>query len=93
MKALASLLLVPVALVHAMINPNRFAKSGSMARVSNGTAPTCGVGYTYCGYILQQEKREPSLLPSSMTATIDADIARRFRYGPHPYRVLRRGRL
>ncbi|KKY30179.1 hypothetical protein UCDDA912_g09904 [Diaporthe ampelina] len=28
----------------------------SMAKVSNATAPTCGIGYTYCGYILQQEK-------------------------------------
>lgn len=56
MKAIVSLLLAPVALVHARINEMR-----SMARASNATAPTCGIGYTYCGYILQEEKR--GLLP------------------------------
>lgn len=57
MKAVVSLLFAPVALVHAKINPNRFTELRSMARASNATAPTCGVGYTYCGYILQEEKR------------------------------------
>lgn len=54
MKAVVSLLIAPVALVHARINSNRFTE---LTRASNTTAPTCGVGYTYCGYILQQEKR------------------------------------
>lgn len=76
MKVLTSLLLAPVALVHGKINPNRFTKPGSMARASNATAPTCGVGYTYCGYILQQEKRRrlPNTLsiPSSTAGMTDA---------------------
>lgn len=58
MKVVVSLLIAPVALVHSRIHPNRFTELRSMARASNATAPTCGVGYTYCGYILQQEKRE-----------------------------------
>lgn len=71
MKAVVSLLLAPVALVHARIDPERFAKLRSMARVSNGTAPTCGIGYTYCGYILQQEKRGLLLPPTELCGNYD----------------------
>lgn len=54
MKAIISLL-APVALGQASLRNN--GDPASMAQVTNASAPTCGVGYTYCGYILMQEKR------------------------------------
>lgn len=60
MKAIISLL-APVALVQARLRHNGVGDPASMVKATNASAPTCGVGYTYCGYILQQEKR--GLLP------------------------------
>ncbi|KAL1873253.1 hypothetical protein Daus18300_004073 [Diaporthe australafricana] len=55
MKTTVSLILASLALAHAMSNSNA-VESAAAFKASNATAPTCGVGYTYCGYILQEQK-------------------------------------
>lgn len=57
MMTAITLLLAPLTFVHAMSTPNVITGLGAANKVSNATGATCGVGYTYCGYILQEEKR------------------------------------
>ncbi|KAK2602342.1 hypothetical protein N8I77_008886 [Diaporthe amygdali] len=56
MMTAITLLLAPLTFVHAMSTPNVITGLGAANKVSNATGATCGVGYTYCGYILQGEK-------------------------------------
>ncbi|POS79721.1 hypothetical protein DHEL01_v201894 [Diaporthe helianthi] len=55
MKAVISLL-APIALAYDRPRPNGLDHPAALGKLSNESAATCGVGYTYCGYILQQEK-------------------------------------
>lgn len=57
MKSIVSLALVSMSLATSV-------KLGTTNRnaVSNSTA-SCGVGYTYCGYILKSQKSKPSPPP------------------------------
>lgn len=59
--------LAPAVLAYARLRPDGIDNKASIAQASNESAPTCGVGYTYCGYILQQEKRRQAPFPSSAT--------------------------
>lgn len=64
MKALASLIFVPVALA-ASLQASQHFESMSLesdapaVATSNSTGANCGVGYTYCGYILKEQKSSP----------------------------------
>lgn len=58
MKIVLPVLLAPVVLAYHRPRPPGpgIDTPASLGKLSNESAPTCGVGYTYCGYILQQEK-------------------------------------
>lgn len=64
MKALATLLLVPVALAAMLKEHQHLGSMGTGVEPiatppgdgGNTTGPNCGVGYTYCGYILKEQK-------------------------------------
>lgn len=75
MKTLAAFLFAPLALasVHVEHQPMSNTNMDSVTPVagtSNTTSgPYCGVGYTYCGYILKEQKRKHCLF-SSHTASV-----------------------
>jgi hypothetical protein len=57
MKIVFSLIITRVALAYSRLSPHGINNALSMGKASNESGATCGVGYTYCGYILQDEKR------------------------------------
>lgn len=67
-KVLATVALGPVALAASLKAHQHFdsmdMESNSPATAaSNSTGATCGVGYTYCGYILKEQKSNSHVAP------------------------------
>ncbi|KUI52734.1 hypothetical protein VP1G_00059 [Cytospora mali] len=56
MKAIASLVLVPLAAASVAMKHGMPFGSAAAPFVSNSTGASCGLGYTYCGYILKEQK-------------------------------------
>lgn len=69
MKALASLIVAPLAFAAILQEHQHFSSvsldsssSVPAVAVSNSTGGAyCGIGYTYCGYILKEQKSKSSL--------------------------------
>lgn len=56
MKSIFSLMLAPLAAASVAMKHGMDLKSTAAPFVSNATGASCGIGYTYCGYILKQQK-------------------------------------
>lgn len=50
-------MLAPLAAATAIKKYGTAIDSAAVPFVSNSTGPSCGIGYTYCGYILKEQKR------------------------------------
>lgn len=59
MKAIFSLMLAPLAAASVAMKHGMDLESTAAPFVSNATGASCGIGYTYCGYILKQQKSMP----------------------------------
>ncbi|CAN8096091.1 unnamed protein product [Discula destructiva] len=60
MKAFSTLIFASVALAATLKEHNQLGSLGvepsTAPTAGNSTGPNCGVGYTYCGYILKEQK-------------------------------------
>lgn len=61
LKTLTTLGLAPIALAASLKASKHFDSMGMepsppTIAAGNSTGPNCGVGYTYCGYILKEQK-------------------------------------
>lgn len=59
MKVIVSLMLAPLAAASVAMKYGMDLESAAAPFVSNSTGASCGIGYTYCGYILKQQKSMP----------------------------------
>lgn len=81
MMTLAALMFVPVALAATLKDHQPLSNAGvdmdssiTQAATITNSSGTCGVGYTYCGYILKEQKSTSHNL-FSLSPTIDLQIA------------------
>lgn len=85
MKAVASLLLASLVAAKVAMKHGMDLDSVAAPFVSNSTGASCGIGYTYCGYILKQQKsmtpplptpaQKPFLYEQSLMIAVDFDEA------------------
>lgn len=69
MKTFVALILAPVALAATLKDYQHMDNvtvepAHTMPASSNSTGADCGVGYTYCGYILRDQKSTSHAIPS-----------------------------
>lgn len=72
MKALATIFSAPLALAAIITDQDHFTSASlSLSPISAASNNTdgayCGIGYTYCGYILKEQKSK--LTPSASSVT------------------------
>lgn len=56
MKAIFGLMLAPLVAAKVAMKHGMDLDSREAPFITNSTGASCGIGYTYCGYILEQQK-------------------------------------
>lgn len=57
MRVTTNVMFAPLAAASIAMKHGMVIDSAAAPFSSNATGPSCGIGYTYCGYILKKEKR------------------------------------